>query len=53
MVAQETDITPDMIEAGIDEMWGYPVDHMMLDVWEEAIRAGFLAMLRTAQKPLR
>lgn len=46
----EIEITPEMIEAGIEAMWGYEVfpdnrGGVVEDEWRKAMRAGFLAMI--------
>ena len=47
---EDPEVTPEMIEAGIDAMWGFELDGFDLENWRTAIRAGFCAMLAVRQK---
>lgn len=42
----EIEVTPEMIEAGIDEMWGYDLDTFKRDEWRQAIKYAFIRMKR-------
>lgn len=42
----EIEVTPEMIEAGIDAMWEYDLADFNRKEWAAAMKAGFRAMAR-------